>query len=70
MTDGIGIQRRNAHISTDRSHVQDGRVFCRVERADIDVDDCIGCTHLRLLDGSGEYIVCDGQRPATVNSDQ
>ena len=63
-------QRRYAHITTNRSHVQDGRVFCRVEGADIDVDDCVGCAHLRLLDVSGKFIVCDGQRPATVNRDQ
>jgi hypothetical protein len=63
-------QRRYARITANRCHVEDGRVFCRVERADIDVDDCVGCAHLRLLDGSGKFIVCDGQRPATVNRDQ
>jgi hypothetical protein len=63
-------QRRRAHIGSDRSPVQNGRVFCRVERADIDVDQCVGCAHLRLFDGSGKFIVCDGRRPVTVNVDQ
>ena len=62
-------QRRLARV-TNRSAVQAGRVFCRVQGADVDVDDCVGCTHLRLFDGSGKFIVCDGQRPATVNRDQ
>jgi hypothetical protein len=63
-------QRRLARVRANRSHVQHGRVFCRVERADIDIDNCVGCAHLRLLDGSGKFIVCDGQMPATVNGDQ
>ena len=63
-------QRRHADIGANRSHVQGGRVFCRVKGADIDVDDCVGCAHLRLFDGSGKFIVCDGRRPATVDLDQ
>jgi hypothetical protein len=63
-------QRRHADIGANRSLVQGGRVFCRVRRADIDVDACAGCAHLRLFDGSGKFIVCDGRRPATVNVDQ
>jgi hypothetical protein len=63
-------QRSHAGIASNRSHVQDGRVFCRRQRADIDVDDCLGCAHLRLFDGRGKFIVCDGRIPATVNLDQ
>jgi len=63
-------QRRLARVRASRSHVQNGRVFCRVERADIDVDLCVGCAHLRLLDGNGKFIVCDGQMPATGRGDQ
>jgi hypothetical protein len=63
-------QQRYAHVRANRSHVQNGRVFCRVEGADIDVDDCVGCAHLRLFDGSGKFIVCDGRRPAAVKGDQ
>ena len=63
-------QRRYSQVNANRSHVQGGRVFCRVEGADIDVDNCLGCAHLRQLDGIGKFIVCDGRRPATVNLDQ
>lgn len=63
-------ERRYEHVGANRSYVHGGRVFCRVERADIEVDACVGCTHLRLFDGSGKFIVCDGRRPATVNLDQ
>ena len=63
-------QRRHADVGANRSHVQDGRVFCRVRQADIDVDDCVGCAHLRLFDGRGKFIVCDGWKPVTVNLDQ
>ena len=63
-------QRRFAHVGPNRSHLEAGRVFCRVQGADIDVDACVGCAHLRQLDGSGKFIVCDGRRPATVNLDQ
>ena len=63
-------QRRYVHVSADRSDVQGGRVFCRVQRADVDVDHCVGCAYLRQFDGSGKFIVCDGRRPATVSFDQ
>ena len=63
-------QRRHADIGANRSLIQDGRLFCRVRGADIAVDDCVGCAHLRLFDGSGKFIVCDGRRLATVNFDQ
>lgn len=63
-------QRRSAYVGSDRSHVEGGRVFCRVERADIDVDACVGCAHLRQFDGSGKFIVCDRRGTATVNRDQ
>ena len=63
-------ERRDADPGSNRSHVQNGRVFCRLERADIDVDECVGCAHLRLFDGRGKFIVCDGRIPATVNLDQ
>ncbi len=48
----------------DRSFVENGRVFCRVQRADIDVDACVGCPHLRVMDGRGSFIVCDGRAAA------
>ena len=63
-------RRRHADIASNRSNVQNGRVFCRLRRADIDVDECVGCAHLRLFDGRGKFIVCDGRIPATVNLDQ
>ncbi len=59
-------RRQNA----GRSHVTDGRVFCRARRADIDVDECVGCPHLRVMDGSGSFIVCDGRAVAAVSIDR
>ena len=44
-----------------RSTVTNGRVFCRVDHAEIDLDQCVGCPHLRLFDGRGSFIVCDGR---------
>ena len=55
---------RSTHPRTARSLVTNGRVFCRVQDADIDFDNCIGCPHLRVLDGRGSYIVCDGRAAA------
>jgi hypothetical protein len=49
-----------------RSRVTNGRVFCRVQDADIDFDNCIGCPHLRVMDGRGSYIVCDGRAAAAI----
>ena len=58
---------RSIHRSTARSRVTNGRVFCRVQSADIDFDDCIGCPHLRVMDGRGSYIVCDGRAAAAIS---
>jgi hypothetical protein len=49
-----------------RSLVTNGRVSCRVQRADIDLDACVGCPHLRVLDGRGSFIVCDGRAAAAI----
>jgi hypothetical protein len=54
---------------TDRSFIRDGRVFCRAQGSDIDVDACVGCAHLRELDGGGAFIVCDGRAAATISVD-
>jgi len=53
--------------NVDRSIVENGRVFCRVQRADIDVDACVGCPHLRVMEGRGSFIVCDGRAAAVPN---
>ena len=58
---------RSIHPRTARSRVTNGRVFCRVQRADIDFDNCIGCTHLRVMDGRMSYIVCDGRAAVAIN---
>lgn len=53
--------------AVDRSFVENGRVFCRVQDADIDVDACVGCAHLRVMDGRGMFIVCGGRAAAVTN---
>lgn len=57
---------RSTHPRTARSLVANGRVFCRIQGADIDVDNCIGCPHLRVMDGRASYIVCDGRAAAAA----
>jgi hypothetical protein len=52
---------RPTHRREGRSLVANGRVFCRVQRTDIDLDACVGCPHLRVMDGRGSFIVCDGR---------
>jgi len=59
-------ESRSTHPRTARSLVTNGRVFCRVQDAYIDIDNCIGCPHLRALDGRGLYIVCDGRAAAAI----
>jgi hypothetical protein len=63
-------QRRSMLARADRSYVRDGRVFCRVHRVDVDVDSCVGCPHLRVMDGRGSFIVCDGPAVASVPIDR
>ncbi len=63
-------QRRSMLARADRSYVADGRVFCRVRRADVAVDRCVGCPHLRVMDGRGSFIVCDGPAVASVSIDR
>jgi hypothetical protein len=46
--------------------VTNGRVSCRVQGVDIDVDECVGCPHLRVMDGRGSFIVCDGRAAAAI----
>lgn len=59
-------EQRSSDRSADRANVTTGRVFCRVQRADIDVDQCVGCPHLRVMDGRGAFIVCDGRAAAAI----
>jgi len=63
-------QRRSMLARADRSYVTDGRVFCRVRRVDVDVNGCVGCAHLRVMDGRGSFIVCDGRAAASVSIDR
>ncbi len=63
-------QRRSMLARADRSYVTGGRVFCRVQRADVDVKKCVGCPHLRVMDGRGSFIVCDGPAVASVSIDR
>jgi len=60
-------EQRTKHPRDGRSFVTNGRVFCRVQDADIGIDQCVGCKHLRVLDGRGSYIVCDGRAAAAVS---
>lgn len=59
-------EQRSSYLSADRANVTTGRVFCRVQRADLDVDQCVGCPHLRVMDGRGAFIVCDGRAAAAI----
>lgn len=52
-----------------RSNVTNGRVFCRINRADVDLDECLGCPHLRVFDGRGSFIVCDGRATPAIAVD-
>lgn len=63
-------QRRSMLARADRSYVTGGRVFCRVQRVDVDVDGCVGCPYLRVMDGTGAFIVCDGRAVASVSIDR
>jgi hypothetical protein len=63
------LHQRRSHPRADRSVITAGRVFCRARRADIDVDTCVGCPHLRVMDGSGTFIVCDGRAAGNVSAD-
>jgi len=44
-----------------RSYLAGGHVYCSMRRADVDIDECLGCPSLRELnDGSSPpYIVCE-----------
>jgi hypothetical protein len=57
---------RPTHRRDGRSLVTNGRVSCRVQGVDIDVDECVGCPHLRVMDGRGSFIVCDGRAAAAI----
>lgn len=61
---------RSTRPHADRSYVAAGRVFCRVQRADVDLDECVGCPHLRVMDGRGSFIVCDGRAAAVITLDR
>ena len=51
------------------SNVTNGRVFCQISRSDIDLDQCLGCTHLRVFDGRVSFIVCDGRATPAIAVD-
>jgi len=51
------------------ANVTNGRVFCRVNGSDIDLDQCLGCPHLRVFDGRGSFIVCDGRATPAIAVD-
>jgi hypothetical protein len=63
-------ESRSVPVPADHSIVANGRVFCRVQRADIDVDECVGCPHLRVMDGRGTFVVCDGRAAAAIAFDR
>jgi hypothetical protein len=54
----------------DRSLVAGGRVFCRLQGSDVDLDECVGCPHLRVMDGRASFIVCDGRAAAAIAFDR
>lgn len=57
---------RSTHPRAGRSLVTNGRVSCRVHGIDIDLDECVGCPHLRVLDARRSFIVCDGHAAAAI----
>ncbi len=44
-----------------RAFIGGGHVYCRVARADKDIEQCFSCTRLRVLadEASPPFIVCD-----------
>ncbi|MEX2047536.1 MAG: hypothetical protein WEE03_10250 [Chloroflexota bacterium] len=54
-------QRDDPVANVHRSYLAGGHVYCRPSRADIDIEQCFGCSSLKELnDGSSPpYIVCE-----------
>jgi hypothetical protein len=51
-------QRSSPPLRGTRALVTNGRVFCPAESAEIELDRCIGCPHLRRFDARGSYVIC------------
>ena len=50
-------------MSEHMAYVAGGHVFCPVQRADVDVDQCFGCQRLRRINdtASPPYVLCDAR---------
>ena len=44
-----------------RSYIAGGHVYCKIEKRDMDIDQCVGCARLRTIDekASPPYLVCE-----------
>ena len=44
-----------------RAFISGGHVYCRVQRADMDIERCFSCSRLRVLadEASPPFVVCD-----------
>jgi hypothetical protein len=48
-------------VAKARAYISGGHVYCRVQRADMDIERCFSCIRLRVLadEASPPFIVCD-----------
>jgi len=58
LPDFLQHERSSSPPRGSRALVTDGRVFCPAERAEIDLDECIRCAHLRGFNARGAFVVC------------
>ena len=55
-----------------RAYIAGGHVYCRVQRRDVDIEECFSCTRLRALadEASPPFVMCDTSGVAPDSGDE